>query len=468
VAADKPATTTVRRSRTRWHDALLAPARHLLNPSEAAMRMLGASRPVLWFTLICWCAVLFLVPYPAWFWADSVEIDSSFWQPSGRAYLKYSSLADIWSRWSDNSNSLMTFQQRVQVGWLLIVALVLFLGLPMLPAVVASDGVKAAYNRGVRVVLSGMGFLSILIALAALAGAWLDNHRDQVVAAAGGTVSYYDVQSAVAGLIFAALGAQCVWWGYASDGAGRSLQRVETTPRCEGCGYDLTHVPDDRRCSECGLAIDLSLHPKFARPGCEWNSAHGLNDWAMTTTSVLLGPRAFFRQVRLRESPRDARAFAWTHFGLLGIACGVVGFGYELCDQYVRVFAREGGLAGTAFLFATMIPFLAWVVQRLVAAMVCGVWAVRRTIPDVGWMRVVVAWETPFVWFVALWNTLLGCSFALFGSWVTRLLGFGFLPRGSLPALAEFDAVVFSNLAWLLIWFWRYRLIGRAIRWANF
>ena len=106
---------------------------------------------------------------------------------------------------------------------------------------------------------------------------------------------------------------------------------------------------------------------------------------------------------------------------------------------------------------------LIWLGHRLFAACVFRYWCSQKALPDFGYLAKVVCYEN--VGFVL---ALVACA-ALY---VPAGLLASFL-RGPLTLIGAFVSAremrfVVLALVLLLIVFWRYRIIRRAIRWSNF
>jgi hypothetical protein len=111
-------------------------------------------------------------------------------------------------------------------------------------------------------------------------------------------------------------------------------------------------------------------------------------------------------------------------------------------------------------------PLCCWLGHRTIAAAVITWWLLREYLPDHAWAAKVMAYESAFLWtFCCFWGVLVS-SFILWQNWITRLIGLGF--ERALRAPTEIAVLLLGTAGLGVLWLWRYRIAGRAIRWSNF
>jgi hypothetical protein len=124
--------------------------------------------------------------------------------------------------------------------------------------------------------------------------------------------------------------------------------------------------------------------------------------------------------------------------------------------------SRGWGWDETTVVFAASLgaPIVAWLLQHVVGAIVCLVWAVRRTLPDLRWGVRVVNFETVYLWLFCIFNGTMITSFIMFDDWIGDLLGAWNRVTG-LPT--AFLAMALPNLGMIGYWFVRLLRNGRAV-----
>ena len=117
--------------------------------------------------------------------------------------------------------------------------------------------------------------------------------------------------------------------------------------------------------------------------------------------------------------------------------------------------------------WACIIPLVGWATSRGVASLVGLLWFSKNWLRDGRWLAKVARYETVFIWVFCVFNGGLMTSFVIFGDWMEVVLSGalglrpGFVPPEPLFVLA-------CNGSLFLLWFYRYRIILRAIQWSNF
>lgn len=375
------------------------------------------------------------------------------------------SWAEVWRAWHEKG-TFDWFGPAERAALLIAVggaALVLFMGWLNLSFAYAHGSVAPAYWRCVR---GGSALLVPLIVLTLLLG---------VVA-----VPLADTLNDLALPIFYS---QFIWFGgVAIVGVTLLLAHRSVVaelapvvplpvlpPRCEGCGYDLTHQPADGRCPECGKSVAESLDVNARRPA-------GVSDGSdlqlplEVAASVLFRPRIHYARLRVRDGNECALWFAgWQ---IAGIFCGAVLWAILM---FLLLAARHGPptpMRGTDVLAGVTMASIGisfgttccWFLWRVVAAIVASVWLASQVLPDFRWAVKVICYESVFLWiFCVYWGAALG-SMVLLDDWVARLTG---LKHGFFGLPAELLLIATGSAALLGVWFWRYALALRYIRWNN-
>ena len=257
------------------------------------------------------------------------------------------------------------------------------------------------------------------------------------------------------------------WLGRAVAGVEDESLDLGLPLRCEGCGYDLTHRPVDGRCSECGLVVDISLTPELRRPGSAWMRRRC---WLISAVRVLFSPRRFYEELQLRTPGSTERGFAGWNF--LGMFVGALVWAGVLVAGIER-FQGLGPDIDLELLVVIAVAALGfalgcWLLHRTIAALVVSFWMFRRRLPDYRWAAKVMAYESVTLWLPAVYLGLLMMSFIIYEDWVSALFGRNFPASVFLGMPGEVLAAFCGPVAYVLLAFWRYRIICRAIRWSNF
>lgn len=433
---------------------LLAPWVYVGSPSKAAACMAKARWPA--------AAVAYLLPVLAFgaaiiflmVWNATVELA---WRDSHYGMIERS-FSEVWQDWHKHG-----------VGWveLLFAFLVAFVPVLsgfvawlLLPSVHRSGSVWRSYALAFRGAAAGAGLLTGLTFAIGAAAVALSNARDRNIGS-----GYYSPPSPV--IILVGIGSLCsliFWVSRAVRSLGEEAAAVELPPRCEGCGYDLTHQPASGLCPECGQSIAPSLTPGLRRPGCQWeNEDRSPTTWLSTVRGVLFSPNRFYGALKLR-SPMDApQRFTGWNYVLIGAGTAA----------WMAVIAAEALNADFICFLPLLMMFLvlivAWGLHRLTGALATSWWVMKGTLPDPSWARKVIAYESAYLWMFCLHNGAWVTTLTVNDRWLSQLF---FSTTGSQLSLfgmwLEPLVLMGGNAALLLLWFWRYHLAARAIRWSNF
>ena len=467
--------------RPRWWRVLLSPWLELTRPRAAAACLTAATPRAFWISFAAHAIALAGLVVVLTLWSGTVRLS---WPapttmpasaPAGirpglpAPDLEQHTFAEVWRDW--HRDTLIGPAELIFMLVLLLTgAGVAFLAWLNLPRVHRTGSVLRSYDRSLRAVAACTGLVVILTAgfgWAIVAA----NHWSAFERTALRTTPnlFFDLEGLV---IIVSPAAACflLWWiGRAVQSMQGATPEPEIPPRCEGCGYDLTHQPPNARCPECGLGVASSLTPRRRREGCAWERWTGSGSWFETQVRVLFRPARFYTALELRTPPRAARRFAVWNYVLLGLggAAWVCVTGWLLHLTFKWLFGPniEEVLAyAGAMLFWT--PLCCWLGHRTIAALVITWWLLREHLPDYAWAAKVMAYESAFLWaFCCFWGVLVS-SFILGDDWMTQGIGPGFLRAFDVPA--EIAVLLLGTAGLGVVWLWRYRIAGRAIRWSNF
>ena len=270
-----------------------------------------------------------------------------------------------------------------------------------------------------------------------------------------------------------------VWMGtpvgvtFLLERIGRAVSAVaerplpfDLPPTCESCGYDLSHQPDDARCPECGVRVGHSLSPD-RRPGVDWErpGRSSFQTWVETSWSVVTEPRVFYTRLRLRTNFAAASAFLMRTHVCLGVVAGSLALVLSVCGEVWDDWWEPAALAVIVALCGSL---GCWLGHRLGGAIVVTWWIFSRALPDVRWAAKALAYESAFLWvFCAFWG-LFATSIVAGGAWLSEWLGKDFFYNVFWRMPAELVVFLGGTGLLALVWFWRYRIALRAIRWSNF
>ncbi len=466
--------------RPRWWRVLLSPWLELTRPRAAAACLTAATPRAFWISFAAHAIALAGLVVVLTLWSGTVRLS---WPaptavPAGAPAgirpglpapdLERHTFAEVWHDW--HRDTLIGPAELIFVLVLLLTGGgMAFLAWLSLPRVHRTGSVLRSYDHSLRAVAACAGLVVILTAGFGWAIIAANHWYAYDITGLGATPNlFFDLEGLV---VIASPAVACflLWWiGRAVQGVQGAAPRPAISPRCEGCGYGLTHWPADARCPECGLDVAASLRLK-RRPGSAWEGWGTATSWIETCWRVLLRPRSFYSRLKLRPHARAAASFAVWNYVLLGLGGAawvcVTGWLLYLTSEWLfspniaEVLAYAG-----AMLFWT--PLCCWLGHRTIAALVITWWLLRGYLPDYAWAAKVVAYESAFLWaFCCYWGFLV-FSFILGGGWISRLIVPGFLRAFGVPA--EIAVLLLGTAGLGVVWLWRYRIAGRAIRWSNF
>ncbi len=252
----------------------------------------------------------------------------------------------------------------------------------------------------------------------------------------------------------------------------RALSVLGNTPEpasleyklCENCGYNITHAAIDSICPECGVPVRPSILPELSRRGVHWETG-GPNKLINSMLSAFFSPEEFYGRLQLRSGVPRAGQFAAAQLFLMGIAAACWVFTLACLDReknWLRMGALIGWGAG-----ACLVPIIAWLVTRGVAAIVALVWFSRGLLRDGRWLAKVACYELVYVWLFCAFSGILITTYVLGGNWVSSLLRNVLKVRSFYSLPAEPILVLGGNVLIICLWFLRYRKILRAIQYSN-
>ena len=445
---------------------LSAPWRGIAHPQAAARCFAAASTKSFLAVFLIHAMLLAAAVVALAMWAATVQQTSygsllPLTGPGGFVQrTEIRGLDDVWRAW--HSHGTFGPAEQLFLGVLaLTVAAALLLAWINLPLIHRSGSLSSSFERSARAVASMIAVMLSIVAMVGLAvvtvrlgrhfGWWSAN-------------TFPKPENYVAILVG---GAACglFWWiGRAVQVVAEASNAPELPPVCEGCGYDLTHQPADRLCPECGASVDLSLSMGAKRRGCAWERRKSLGSALATAKNVLLRPRRFYAELKLRTPLRPARTYCCCNYAAMSIGAMIW---IALLETLVPsgLGGSSNGVLFAVGMFAVWTPAVCWIGHRLGAAVVMSWWAVRGELPDYRWFAKVLAYESVYLWvYCTFWGVLV-TSISLFDAWVGGLLGRRF---GALGLPVELIALIWGTIALSVLWWLRYAVALRAIRWSNF
>ncbi|MCG8404518.1 MAG: hydrogenase maturation nickel metallochaperone HypA [Phycisphaerales bacterium] len=451
---DNLTTTSVLSDAPSFRHVLAAPWM-IMRPQRAAVQMTDGTRWAFWLSFVAGILVLALLVVVLVMWDETVGYSWS--EQYSRQHFQRS-FGAVWQDWHADGYFGHAEQLFLLVGILTPIATAVGAWL-FLPNVHRGGRGWQSYKRVYRAVASGVG---LLITFTFIIGA------PMVVAINIEERGDYVEPTLVMLFVIFCLGCACVlvyWLIQATHAVAGADVPIELPPRCEGCGYDLTHRPSDERCPECGLDTSQSLEPDLCRPGCKWQACEDFVSWLSTTIAVIVSPTRFFRALKLRVLTQPADRFAQWNYLAIGV--------YTVCVCFVIfliMFARFGDSPDSVVCFLPavfffLVPLICWTVHRIVGATVTSWFIVRQLLPDGRWAKTVMAYETAYLWVFCVYTSLLFLSFVLFEDWMSTIARV-WSYRGLMPI--ELIVLPVSNMLLGLLWFWRYGIAYRNIRWSNY
>jgi hypothetical protein len=468
------------RHRPRCWQVLLSPWLELTRPRVAAACLTAATPRAFWTSFAAHAIVLAGLVVVLTLWSSTVRLS---WPapatvrtgaPAGirpgmpAPDLDQRTFAEVWRDW--HRDTLIGVAELTFMLMLLLAgAGVAFLAWLSLPRVHRTGSVLRSYDRSFRAVAACAALVVILTAGFGWAIVATEHWSAYELTGTRPTPTLFIDWDVF--LVVAIPAAACflLWWvGRAVQAVQAAEPKPEIPPRCEGCGYDLTHQPADARCPECGLSVAASLRLK-RRPGSAWEGWGSAASWVTTYWRVLLRPRAFYSELKLRPHVRAAASFAVWNYVLLGVGGAawvcVVGWLLYVIEEWLYGPDLEEVLAyAGVMLFWT--PLCCWLGHRTIAALVVTWWLLRDYLPDYAWAAKVMAYESAFLWAFCCYWGVLASSFIFGKDWITRLIGPGVLR--AFGVRGEIGALLLGTAGLSVLWLWRYHIAGRAIRWSNF
>jgi len=465
-----------------WRTAVLTPWACMLRPAKAGVRLVNAPPAAFGGALAVALLVLAATVIGLLLWNDTIDAEYVWTAASASApatgmslassshwVLKRKTFGEVWAEW--HRRGPIGPAELLAIGIpLFVVACIAFGAWLHLVTIHEGGSVWGSYKRAFRAVTACTGLLCVLTA--ALAALMVSAEHMADVSLAAGTFTESFLWAAADVAMPVSIAGLLAWIGAAVRTARVPTKPGASAPRCEGCGYDLTHVPQERRCPECGLDVEMSLTPRYSRPGCAWEDSPGVISWVTTSLAVLAGPGVFYRRLRLRTPEKLGRRFALWHYVVLGFAGAawalMVAVIIERKMEFVSDRQRFENLVlvpATVFLW---VPICAWVIHQTTTALMVS-WALARAeLTDIRSMRKVAAYESVFLWLPGLFVGGLVGSFIAWDTWISqRLFGAPGL-SGLRGAPAEATVLWVGVLGLFVLWLRRYYVAIRAVRWANF
>jgi hypothetical protein len=444
--------------RPSWFGVLLAPWVGLIRPQRAARMLAAGAGPAVVVTLlvsafcvsvvVLWFCLLGFNTFPD----DGGAAMGTFPQSFGghREVFREHTPAETWAAWHEEGPIGPAEQISFFVAAGLVVLALLAAWL-YLADVHQGESTSQAFKRSIAAMTSCMGLLFVLTVLGGLlieSSYGDDGPPEEIIV----------VIAFGAGIFFLL---HCL--GVAARGARGPAVNVHCDPRCEWCGYNLTHVPSTGKCTECGTDVALSLDPDLRRTGHPWENEGLIPGFVATSARILLEPTHFFRSLKLLGDERRATAFYRWHYALIAILSPIW---MIACMLYLEEEFLDDELWLVAIVITQVIVLSGWGVHRFVGAIVFSSVLLRRALPEPERVRRVMAYETPYLWMFCLYNGGLITSFFVADDWMSQMVGPVYYQVA--PLLLEFIAVFLGNCLIMLLWFWRYAIAIRAIRWSNF
>lgn len=523
-----PPASPARGPRTPWPMGLALPFLAVIRPSEAARSVTRGGAGVATAGFLAFVTVGWLTWDALLAWSDTrllswTPVPASNTQSWTGLVVQQRSFLDAWR--ANHRGRILSFPDLPTLSLIAVaVALVTAVALTHLPTVHRGP----RWQDGFSLILRGAPLLGgpFLVLLAGAGTAIVLLYFAEIESRAG--LRYSGRYEPIAGATgVAALGVWLAWAGAVLRVLAAGAPRPPPAPPlCESCGYDLTHVAADGRCTECGAAVADSLDQPRSRPGNPWEAGRWAATpigWLRATWTVLTDPGGFYRSTRLVAGPDAAESFARWHFRVmlvvtaywavaatplldarreprgpvaaavaLSAALGALLLAavclthpsrrvFRICGLAVlthlgtslaALYATDGGYAGRAedrlllcVFSALLAGIVAWALHRGVAFLACVGWYSRRWFSRPAVARVVVACEAAFLWVFWAYEIVLCTSLMAWDNWLTRALGRP--PWRGIPYW-EFFAVLVVPPLLCVAWLWRYRVAGRAARWANY
>ena len=437
-------------------------------------------------------------------------------------------VADIWQEW--HAHALYGWFGPAEITLALVVVLgpllVLLLAWLNLPLIHGTGSVWGSFRRSVRAAMTILWPLAVLTFVSGYV-AITAAHSDFRTGRSFALHPLNDPDFLL--FLCRSISACCLilWLRRAAVGVAPAGPEAPPAPRCEGCGYNLTHRPEDGRCPECGLPVEASLDESRSRPGSLWSRTRSVTSWPETACQVLFRPTRFYRTLKMRTPIiAEARFAGWNYvllycsallwvstvsvfdvnirhdpvwlritllidLAMMGalatlrlalgrprgwalaalaslcwaaaqVACLTLAMSWRLAGG-CREVLLDLAPAGVTVLVAVA---ACWLGHRVLAAVTFSVWLLQRELPDFRWAAKVIVYETAFLWVFGVFWGVLVTSFYFAGPWISSLLGRQAWPVFGPPV--EVYVVMLGTIGLAAVWFLRYRIAYRAIRWSNF
>lgn len=453
--------TTEESLRPGFFSVLCAPVLGIFRIAQAAALLCRASALQLGLILLVYMAIEAAIVVTMCLWENTLRYDyqfSSTHSTSGSWQVESRTMAEVWSQWESHRRGNPAFEISMGAGFATLAAVIVSIAL-FWPRIHRQGPLRPSLRRTQAAVTGTFGLAVLLTAVVFTVYVlirhwrmrnglrWGNGPEEGQFAVIGVLLSIHLMLRALSRSVRAAYDAN-----FAPD----------PPPQCEGCGYDLSHRPESGLCPECGASMDKSLEPGLGRRPSDFDRDPSLPDAVSTSIEALFSPAAFYRRITVRIEPQRDALFRFRHH--LAIFFGAMI--WVLMLIYVSTHRGWGWDESTASLAASLAaPLVAWLIQHAVGAIVCLVWVVKRTLPDLRWGVRVVNFETVYLWLFCLFNGTMITSFILFDDWIGEVLGTLHRPTGMPHAVL---AMLLPNAGLIGYWFFRMLRSGRAVQWANF
>ncbi|HWL93065.1 MAG TPA: hypothetical protein VNT79_05995 [Phycisphaerae bacterium] len=413
--------------------------------------MVAAPRPAFWTSYLLGVVIVSVSWIP---WAVQIAtVEASYQGNSNKATLKTRTMAQVWTDWH-TQGALGPIEIGALAVACVVILLALFTSWLFLPTIYRGGSVWTALRDAFRMVASGVGVLTalfmLLLAVITLADGVTDGDyfREPVIVAMPGTLISIVIL--------------LIWLTRAARAMGGPAVLLDANPRCEFCGYDLTHVGIDGRCSECGEATQKSMEFGICRRQSRWQKEHTFPAFFSSIVGVIVRPAHFYKCLALRVDMHRPRAFSRLNIGFIGGGAAA----WIFCSAYMMG-APGHEMAAPICAAVLLVSLIAWTLLRLVGSIMTSWALVTQNLSEPLHARMVLAYESAFLWTFCVWSGLVISSFMIWGNWISSLIKgrqihfFG-------PEEPEVMVFIGGNVALLLLWGWRFLIAFRHTRWSNF
>ncbi|MCK6457788.1 MAG: hypothetical protein L6Q92_14820 [Phycisphaerae bacterium] len=447
--------------RPAWWKALVAPWLAMIRPGVglrimglASMRAVAvciALQAALWAGIIAASAL----------WGDAIRVDSS--RAEGLKPIAYRTLLEVRAEWNAGAWFGATELMFLSL-WGTAIGFAFAGAWLCLVDSHADEGFGRAFRRSLRAVVTSSAVVLVLTTIVAVHAAYMT--RQMEIWRAGQSGGRVFLGPPYVELTFT-LGGSVLWLSLARCAAARlrpATALSSLTPRCESCGYDLTHVPEDRRCPECSRDADESLTAGRTRRPSRWETRRDVPSLVATSWRALVRPGEFYRSLTVLDEPLRMTRFAAAH--LFAITVGAFLWIFTCMVMIGELRSSPYDELAVICILTLAVLAAAYLTYLAAAAIVVTVWSWTRPLPAFRAARKIVAVEAAYLWVFCLYDGLLATS-VFFTNWPRAALVRQFFGNlGGAPP--EPVLVLFGNGALIAWWFWRYRRITDAVRYANF